>query len=210
MVKITFIYVYVEKENGVNVVKGVKRSIEEKGYLFKEEDQCLEKHPIIANAIKDTPIVNYRNFKLTGNVIYTYYDATQNVFVFNGSRLEIDKEESIKFTEDDYNAFNSSTPRNSFGSIQNANRSKTPGNASNEPTQPKIAKVSASEFDYVSVSEAIKASSSLCVQEFDVLKDDAKTWIGRLEHAIKAVGGDVDLHAFGVVSTFLDNDASEW
>lgn len=100
MNKLTSIYVYVEKEDNVNKVKGVKRSIDEKGYLFKEEDQCLEKHPFIANAIKDTPIVNYRNIKLTGNIIYTYYSSVLDGFVFNGYQLELDKNESIKFTED--------------------------------------------------------------------------------------------------------------
>lgn len=109
----------------------------------------------------------------------------------------------------DLNTFKVSTPCSSLGNSNLAKDGQEQSNL-NEAIQLKIVKVSASSFDYVAVLEAIKASPSLCIKDFDMQKDDAKTWIGRLENAIVAVDGDINQHGFGVISILLDTDASEW
>ena len=58
--------------------------------------------------------------------------------------------------------------------------------------------------------QAINASPTIKVENFDELKNDARVWIGRLECGIISVGGILDTHGMGVLSMYLENASSEW
>ena len=79
-----------------------------------------------------------------------------------------------------------------------------------QSTPAKIKKVSSDTFDHFDVWKAINSSESIKMNKFDCLKDDARVWIGKLECGIVAVGGLLDIHGLGVLSMYLDKEASKW
>lgn len=83
------------------------------------------------------------------------------------------------------------------------------GPSTSTPSQPKILKITPDAFEFTDVWKTITGSSSLKVAKFDSAKDDAKTWIGRLENAIVSVGGLTETHGTGVLSMFLDKEDSK-
>lgn len=108
----------------------------------------------------------------------------------------------------DFNVFLISDQRQ-FGLITPRNFLGNPIDYST-PSQPKIAKVSSSNFNHFDIWKAIESSLTIKVEKFDKLKDDARVWIERLEWGIISVGGVLDVHGMGVLSMFLNKDASRW
>lgn len=98
---ISAVYIHVKKENGVLKVKGLKHHFKDNsGFLFREEDQDLAKHPAIAIELKGKDVANYRNVKITGTGLSSYYDAKNEKFVFKNVELKKDEENSLVFTEE--------------------------------------------------------------------------------------------------------------
>lgn len=181
-------------------MKGAKLHFRDNsGFLFREEDQDLAKHPLIWAEIKGKDVSNYRNVKITGTALSTYFDVKNEKFVFNKVELKKDEEDSLIFTDEELKLFGFHTPRNSLGQP----------NSHSTPSEPKIAKVSGTAFDHVDILKAINLSSSLKMEKFDDLKDDAKVWIGRLECAIVSVGGVLYVHGLGVSTNFVVNPQSK-
>ena len=95
------VYVNVKKVDGVLKVLGVKTDIKEnKGFLFRESDQDLSKHSLVSTDLKNKTVTHYRNVKITGTGLNTYYDVKTEKFVFNGVELEKDKEDSLLFSKE--------------------------------------------------------------------------------------------------------------
>lgn len=194
-------YVNVKKVDGVLKVIGVKVHFKDNGgFLFRQEDQDLAKHPLIAAELKSKQVNLYRNVKITGTALQTYFDHKTEKFIFNGVELNKDQEDSLHFTKEEQELFGMVTPRHSFG---------TP-TIHSTPSPPKIVKVSSSSYDHLDVWKAIDASTSISLTKFDELKDDAQIWIGRLECAIIEVNGNLDIHGTGVLSMFLGKEPSKW
>lgn len=56
----TSAFIHVKKEQNILRVKGIRRNKrDEQGFLFREEDQDLSKHPYIATILKGQNITNY-------------------------------------------------------------------------------------------------------------------------------------------------------
>ena len=98
---ISEVYVHVKKENGVLKVKRLKKHFSEQtNFLFREEDQEISKHPMIANCLKGKDVADYRNVKVSGTSLSTYYDYKTEKFVFNGVELNKDEHESFTFSKE--------------------------------------------------------------------------------------------------------------
>ena len=99
--KLSYVYIHVIKENNVTFVQGLRRETKDKEtFLFKENDQHLDKHPAVESQLRGQNVTNYRNVKITGQALATYYDAATDKFVFNGEVLKEDTERSICFDDE--------------------------------------------------------------------------------------------------------------
>lgn len=102
---ISTVYIHVKKEDGVLKVKGVKHHFrDDGGYLFRDADQDLSKHPLVSAELKGKEVTNYRNIKITGTSLATYYDSKTEKFIFNGTELTKDEQNSLTFTEEGKNS----------------------------------------------------------------------------------------------------------
>lgn len=66
--------------------------------MFRDEDQDLAKHPLVIADLRSKSIKDYRNVKITGAGLTTYFDTKTEKFLFNGVELQKDKEDLLVFT----------------------------------------------------------------------------------------------------------------
>lgn len=91
-------YIYVSKEGDLIVVNGVRKSIKDKFHSFPKPFQTPLSHPEVMEEVNKVAMVKYRNIKVSGSLLAKYYDESNDVFVFQGHVLSIDKENSINTT----------------------------------------------------------------------------------------------------------------
>lgn len=95
------VYINVRKEDNILKVKGLKVHFKDNGgYIFREEDQDLSKHPLVAAELRSKSIKDYRNVKITGASLTTYFDPKTEKFVFKGVELQKDQKDSLLFTKE--------------------------------------------------------------------------------------------------------------
>ena len=93
------VYLHVKKVDGVLKVKGLKVHFKDNGgYVFPEEDQDLVKHPLVVADLRSKTVKDYRNVKITGVGLSTYFEPKTEKFMFKGVELQKDREDSLIFT----------------------------------------------------------------------------------------------------------------
>lgn len=101
---ITAVYIHVKRESGVLKVKGLKHHFrDDTAFLFRDEDQDIAKHPFVSTELKGKEVSNYRNVKVSGTSLSSYYDSKNEKFIFNGVELTKDEQDSLTFNEEGRN-----------------------------------------------------------------------------------------------------------
>ena len=95
------VYINVKKVDGVLKVIGLKNHFKDDAeYLFREEDRDLTKHPLVIADLKFKQVKDYRNVKVTGSGLATYFDLKTEKYVFNDYELRKGQEDSIQFSKE--------------------------------------------------------------------------------------------------------------